>query len=456
MSNLVLSVYRRPGASVLVAALLWLAAGCGASPRATPSLPAPSSSPGSTASSAGSPTTASDGVTLIYWEEDAGEAGALLDELAAEFMGANPGITVEREHRDPRELREQVRIQSLGGQPPDLVRARGEFAGSFSELGVVKALDGLFPSDALDPFFSGALAGATAGGKLWGLPDNYGSHLVLLYNTALVSSVPISTDAWLVQLEALTDAANGQYGLVFPHDASYWLIPWLAGHGGWPLDAQGQPALDTVEMVEALRFLRDLRSTHQVMPEVADDLSAFELFRQGKAVTIIEGAWNLERYEGIGLGVGIALLPLVSRTNLLPAPMAAGRYWFISAQVAGVRLEAARRFVAFMTSAEAQSRWLTALRRLPSREDAADDGSIAADPMLSGLLAQLRVARGIPPALEMACAWQGIEAHLPAVMAGEIDPEEAARGMQAEAESCIADMGNPAASRAGETPPPPD
>jgi maltose-binding protein MalE len=93
-----------------------------------------------------------------------------------------------------------------------------------------------------------------------------------------------------------------------------------------------------------------------------------------------------------------------------------------------------------MTSAEAQAQWLSKMRRLPSIEEVAESEAITSDPLLSGIMAQLRLARGVPPALEMACAWQGMGEYLPRVMSGEVSPEDAAPAMQAVAEACLADM----------------
>jgi arabinogalactan oligomer/maltooligosaccharide transport system substrate-binding protein len=305
----------------------------------------------------------------------------------------------------------------------------------------VHRLDQIFARDFLDQYFAGALAGATVRGKLWGLPDNYGNHLMLLYNKALVSTATSNTDAWTAQLKSLTDPATGQYGLVYPLNESYWLVPWLGGFGGWPLDAADRPALDTVEMADALRFLHDLKFVHGVVPEKADYDAAYDLFRQGKAAYVIDGMWNLERYQGLGIDVGVAPLPRVSASGLPPTPMATGRYWFVSNKADGVRLDAAARFVEFMTSPDTQRQWLEKMRRLPSDKNTSRSDVITKDPILSGAVGQLRVARGVPPALEMACAWQGIDRYLPEVMAGTLDPEDAAPAMQAEAEACVEDMG---------------
>ena len=206
-------------------------------------VPAPAfSSTAGPAAAAATPTivTSTGPITITYWETDTDDADVLLDELAAEFMKANPGVTVKRTHYSYDDLRNEFRSQSLNGHPPELVRAPGEFAGPFSELGIVHPLDAIFGKDFLDQYLPGALAGATTKGKLWGIPDNYGNHLMLLHNKALVTDVPTNTDAWIEQLKTLTDAANGQYGLSYPLEESYWLIPWLSGFGGWPMDAADQ------------------------------------------------------------------------------------------------------------------------------------------------------------------------------------------------------------------------
>ena len=265
--------------------------------------PAPAPTPTADVTAAAATTviaTPSGPITITYWETDTDDADVVLDELAGEFMKANPGITVKRAHYSYDDLRNEFRAKSFNGQPPELVRAPGEFAGPFSELKIVRPLDEIFSKDFLDQYLTGALAGATTQGKLWGLPDNYGNHLMLLYNKALVTDVPTNTDAWIAQLKTLTDPATPQYGLAYPLDESYWLIPWLAGFGGWPMDAADRPALDTVEMANALQFLYDLKATHHVVPEKADYDAAFDFFRQGKAAYIIDGTWNLDRYTGLG------------------------------------------------------------------------------------------------------------------------------------------------------------
>ena len=81
------------------------------------------------------------------------------------------------------------------------------------------------------------------------------------------------------------------------------------------------------------------------------------------------------------------------------------------------------------------------MHRMPSLKEMARSEMITGDPVLAGSMAQLRVARGVPPALEMACAWQGLGAYLPDVMSGKLSPDDAPPQMQARADACVEDMG---------------
>lgn len=420
------------------ALLALLVAGCAPGPVHIPATATPATEVSPLPAVQGTP---SGPITLTYWEDDTDAADVLLDELSAAFTEANPRITVKRVHFGYDDLRNQFRAASLfTGDPPDMVRAPGEFTGPFGELEIVKPVDQVLSPDILDAFLPGALAGATLHGTIWGWPDNFGGHLMLFYNKSLVTDVPGGTDAWVNQLKTLTDPANERWGLVFDSTESFWLIPWLAGFGGWPLDAEEKPALDTAEMVESLWFLHDLKYEYKVMPEKVDYQSAFDLFSQGKAAYVVDGAWNLDRYAGLGVNLGVAMLPRVTKTQLLPVPMATGQYWFVQKDVAGDKLAAAGQFIQYMTSAASQQEWLTKMRRLPSNKQVLGSKAITSDPILPGVVEQLRVARGVPPVLEMTCAWRGLDAYFSKVMSDQVSPDEAPAMMQAEADACVADM----------------
>ena len=120
--------------------------------------------------------------------------------------------------------------------------------------------------------------------------------------------------------------------------------------------------------------------------------------------------------------------------------MATGRYWFIAKGVSGAKLDAAKKLVEYMTSAAAQQEWLARMQRMPSSEQALDSKLITQDPNLQAMADQLRVARAAPPALEMTCAWRGMDAYFGKVMSSEVNPDDAPALMQQTADACVADM----------------
>ncbi len=373
-------------------------------------------------------------VTLSYWEDESDDGDVLLDSLTAEFKAAHPSVKVERVHLSYEELLDKLKR----GDAPDLVRCISDCAGPLSQSGQFRPLDDVFGGAFLERFFPGALEAATVRGRLWGIPDNFGNHLMLIYNRALVNDMPPDTEAWIAQLETLTNEEQDRYGLAYFLDEPYWLLPWIGGFGGWPLDGADNPALDTQAMRDALRFARDLKLTHKIVPPKADYDMAFDYFKQGRAAYLIDGEWSLDALQQAGLSLGVTALPRVSATGLDPTPVASGRHWFLASQLQGSKLDAARKYVEFMTSARAQERWLEKARRLPSlREVAASSNKIAADPILRGSMDQLGKSRGLPAAPEMRCVWSAMRPGLEAVMADRVAPEAASAAMQAEAQQCV-------------------
>jgi maltose-binding protein MalE len=431
----------RGAACVLV---VLMAGACVVTPPAPPELPETTAAPivaGPTVAPTITPRPTPGPLTLTYWEEEPDAGDVVLDELAAEFMQTNPDIKVERRHLSYNELSQLFRAASMGESPPPLVRAPGELTGPFSELGIVLPMTDLVSPEGLRQFLPGALESASAGGKVWGLPDAYGGDLMLFYNEDLVTEVPDNTDAWISQLMTLTDPEKGQYGLVYAMNEPFWVVPWIAGYGGVLVNGQGQPALGTVAVAQALQFVQDLKLVHRVTPDTADYDTAYAMFRDGHAAYIIDGAWNYERYVGSGRRVGVAPLPVVSETGLRAAPLASGKHWFVSSRVDAARRDAALRFATFMTSDAAQKKWLARASRLPSRSDTGDAAVAAGlDPLLAGAWTQLRLSRGLPPVQQMPCIWSAMGPGLEEVMSGGQTPASAARAMQADAERCIEDV----------------
>ncbi len=381
-------------------------------------------------------------VKLTVWDQEADDVEAFMDDLIAQFQKKHPKISIERTHYGNEELRDQFQTASLANSAPDLVRVPNDFAGPFSELKIIMPMEDVFSTGFLGQFFPGALEPTKVKGKIWGVPDNYGNHLMLLYNKDMVKTPPKNTDELIKMAKALKKGDT--WGFVYNENEPFWLAPWLGGFGGWPLGSDDMPTLDSKAMVSALQFVQDLKFKDKVIPPEADYNTADTMFKEGKAAMIINGDWSLGGYaKALGDKLGVAPIPEVTSTKLWPTPMTSGKYWMFSTGLKGNadKMLAAKQFVVFMTSKDVQLQWLKKFKRLPSNKEAAQSDLIKTDPILKGSMEQLSHGRGMPAAAQMRCAWDAMRPNLEAVMSNSATPADAAKAMQADALKCVKEAG---------------
>ena len=378
-------------------------------------------------------------VTITFWEQEGDDVDVFIDALIAEFQEANPNITVERTHYENEALRDQFQTASLANAAPDVVRVPNDFAGPFSELEIVAPISDLFDDKFLSQFFPGALDPAKVGGTLWGVPDNYGNHLMLIYNKDLVATPPATFEELIETANSIT--TDEVQGFAYNLNEPFWGAGFYGAFGGWPLDASDKPQFDNDAFREYLAFVAKLKADG-VVPAECDYNCADTLMKDGKAGMIINGDWSLGDYtKALGDKMGVAPVPTINGKAY--SEMTAGKYFMVSNAVLddAARQEAVTAFITYMTSPEVQKQWLDEFKRLPSNTVIAEDPSIASDPILAGSMSALSVGRGQPAAPEMRCAFDAWRPSLEGVMAGTTTPEDAAASAQESADACVATLG---------------
>ena len=378
-------------------------------------------------------------VTLTFWEQEGDDVDVFIDQLIADFQVANPNITVERTHYENEALRDQFKTASLANAAPDLVRVPNDFAGPFSALDIVAPVDQLFNQKFLDDFFQGALDPAVVGGTLWGVPDNYGNHLMLIYNKSLIATPPATFEDLIVKAKELT--TGDIQGFAYNLNEPYWGGGFYGAFGGWPLDANDVPTFNNQSFIDYLTFVAKLK-TDGVVPAECDYNCADTLMKEGKAAMIINGDWSLGDYTtALGADMGVAPVPTINGKPY--TEMTAGKYFMVAKPVLDdpARKDAVTKFITFMTSADVQKKWLDEFKRLPSNTEVAKDPSISSDSILAGSMAALSNGRGQPAAASMRCAWDAWRPSLEGVMAGTTTPTDAAAAAQTSADACVLTLG---------------
>ncbi len=151
----------------------------------------------------------------------------------------------------------------------------------------------------------------------YGMPFYTGNHLMLYYNSSLISQVDVPINsAELLALDPSATPAGSSHWLAYNYFEPFWLIPWITGSAGFPLDAAENKDLNTAEMINALGFVDSLLSDGILAPDT-DYTAADDMFRNGEVPMIINGDWTFDSYrEHFGPDLGVAALPALEAPSV--------------------------------------------------------------------------------------------------------------------------------------------
>ncbi len=382
---------------------------------------------------------------IILWEQMDPKEQEEYDKNLATFQETHPEFAefrFERVHYRPEDLQTQFQTAALAYGGPSLVYGPADKIGVYAIMGLLMPVNDLLPQSELDRFDQRALP--IIDGLVYGLPDNVGNHLTLVANMALVDTIATNTDDWLRQLHKTTVDADGdgkpeQYGLVFNLLEPFWLVPWLGGFGGWVMDDEFQPTLDTEAMRGALGFLKQLKD-EGVVPLECDYPLADTIFSEGRAAYIINGPWSWQGYREAGIDIRLAPIPMVSETGLWPTPMTSAKCYSINRYLNKETYECTKALLEFMTSRQVQLGLARTLSVQPSDLIARSDPDILSDPTLRASRDQIEKGRLMPIVPEMRAIWDAMRPSYQSVINGELTPDKAAARMQEKAATMIERM----------------
>ena len=382
---------------------------------------------------------------VVIWEQMDPKEQELFDVHVAEFQRRHPeygDFSIERVHYRVEDLQTQFQTAALAYGGPNLVYGPSDKIGPYSIMGLLMPIEDLLPQSEIDRFEPENLP--VLDGHVYGLPDHVGNHLTLVANMGLVPEIPLNTDDWVRQLHELTvdkdgDGKPDQYGLVFNMLEPFWLLPWLGGYGGWVMDDQARPTLDTPAMVKALRFLQTLKQ-ERLVPLECDYPLADTIFKEGRAAYIINGPWSWEGYREAGIDVGLGCLPMVSETGLWPSPATSAKCYSVNRYIDPATREVTAELLKWLTGTKVQIELARGLSVMPGDREAALNPDIQDDPALKMSRLQIERGRLMPIVPEMRAIWDATRPFYQSVMNGEMTPEDAAREMQKRASVMIERM----------------
>jgi multiple sugar transport system substrate-binding protein len=331
------------------------------------------------AATAAPPARAQAPVEIEYWQYTFDGRVRAMDQLIERFQRANPGVRVKHQHFPYAQYRSKVATAIPAGDGPEVVQL---FYGWLDDYIRARLLVPL-PTDLFDPasvdreFFASVQA-MKRDGAYYALPTAVRS-LALFWNKRLFRQAGLNQDEPPRTLDAYVEMAkrmtqrDGQGNLtvvgstVAPdaQDHHWWREVLLRQFGGRPYSDDARRVLyNDASGVASMKWYTDLMTQHRV-GEIGFLQEQQAAFRAGRAALTIDGSFRIGAFNNTrGLEFGIAELPT---HNGVKSNFAS--YWVngISSKASGAKLDAAKRFLAFLTTPEAMTLWLQVVGELPAR-----------------------------------------------------------------------------------------
>ncbi len=381
-------------------------------------------------------------VTITYWQYEFASKVQMIDRLIAEFEAENPGIKVRHETFPYAVFAEKVATSLPAGVGPHIVNLYYGWLPAWQRAGYLQALpEDAFPTEAIEAEFAPLVQAAKMEGRYWGLPTAVRT-LALFYNVDLfeaygITAPPETWDELIRIAQALTDYRAGRFvragfGMA-PDGQDHHLVReiLIRQFGGVPYAADNRAVTyNTPEGVAALKFYTDLHLVHRIgepdfpFPGVAGYYR--DGFMAGMIGMIVDGSFAIGAItRGAQARWAVAELPRLTpdgeRHNF-------ASFWMhgITPLARGAELDAAVKFLQFITSERAMEQWVAWVGELPARLSLMDNPELVADPILGPFVAALPYSHATFFVDEAAQRTVMIDAVL-RVIRGGMDPAESLR-----------------------------
>jgi multiple sugar transport system substrate-binding protein len=345
-------------------------------------------------------------VEIEYWQYIFDARIKAMNELIKRFEAANPTIKVKHTTFPYADYQTKIAAAMPAGQGPDVVQL---FYGWLDNFVGAKFLQPLprdaFPPAMIEGEFYPIVSAMKRNGEYYGLPTAVRS-LALFYNKKLFqeagldpNSPPKTIDQFLdfakktVKRDAAGNMLSAGTTIDFPgQDYHWWRESLVRYMGGVPYsDDNKKVTYDSEAGAKALNWYADLQRVHKVgQAGFMDEGQA--AFRAGRAAMTIDGSFRLGSFNGIkAFEWGVAELPAGpdgTKSNF-------ASYWVngITTKPTGEKLEAAKKFLAFVTTPESMQLWLEVVGELPARKTAAETQKNLNDPIYSPFLKALAYSK---------------------------------------------------------------
>jgi multiple sugar transport system substrate-binding protein len=341
-------------------------------------------------------------ITIEYWQYHYQSKVDLMDQLIKEFENANPGIKVKQTTFPYDQYNEKVAALVPAGRGPDVINLYYGWVPKYKDSGYLQPIpQDAFPHDQIEKEFFPLVESVKLDGEYWAIPTAVRT-LALFYNKDLFEKAgldpnkPPTTWDELVEYAKATTVrdANGkliQEGLAWEpggqgHNWFRDALLYQAGGQGLSDDRKKILWAETPAGLEAFNYWLDFPLTHKVGERdfYENDVTAF---KTGHAAMNVDGSFRIGTLQKDAPDLKYAIAPLPAYKNKATQ----SSFWSngITAKVEGKKLEAATKFLQFLTSKDVMERWLTNVGELPAKQEVALQDKYLNDPLFGAFIKQL-------------------------------------------------------------------
>lgn len=367
-------------------------------------------------------------VTLTLWHET---EESIVSVLAEQLSKLEPEITVNIVRKE--KLMDALKMVAGDAKAaPDLVWYAHDGIGMFAEMGVFEPVDDYVDADAYSKFIPLTQKAGTYKGKHYQIPAYY-ETLMFMYNKALLEKAPDSTDELLKMMKEKT--VDGNYGYVEQHSTAYYASAWIHAFGGFIINENAEPGLDTQNMIDAIDYHKEFV---KYMPADGEWNTVTTLFIEGKAAAIANGPWFVASAKEAGIDLGVAPLPMVSENGKALQPYSGVQG--VSLVTTSKNKEAAKTVLNFLCQKDFSEALSLENGAAPAHTDAYNNTEIQNNDIVMTLKACAENAIPMPNIPQMGVMWSSTENALASINKSGADTKSTLEAAQKEALSQIEAM----------------
>lgn len=341
--------------------------------------------------------------TIEYWQYYFESKVALVDELIAQFEQENPDIKVVHQNFPYDSYQEKIAASVAAGQGPDIVNLFYGWVPTYVKSGVLQPLPaGSFSPEMIEAEFAPMVTINKFDGVYYTIPIAVRS-LGLFYNKDILQEngydAPPATLDELVEMAVKMTRRNAAgdlevEGLTFQPDGQLhgFFRPVLLNlFGQKPMSDDHKTVLWNASEAgyQAFEWMTDLATKHKVgeVNFMTNDATAF---RNGVAAMSIDGSYRLSALDSDGkLDYGVAPIPSNEGRQ-----SSFGTFWTngILKGTQGKKLEAAEKFLAFLTSEPVMKTWTERIGEIGARTSISQDAELLKNEKLAPFISMLPYA----------------------------------------------------------------